>query len=381
MRKQEELDKIKSSIESIDLSIAGYQGLLKNEDNVNEFSNYEEQIRLLNEQKKGLEGKFQQICEAEIALIEEEIQGREDLLKTLEKRGNNEEITEHKNKIASLQEEISEIKENLKEMGLSTAKKVEDKENETKKVQEEKPQQKQKNEEFQAQIQEVTQTTQEEEQPKPTKSEQNRGRIKGMFQTLIAKLKQVREAQTKVDSELGRRNPEQVQEVVVEKTEMDLQNTTEQVEQNPQPQIPQQEAPAESPKQKLTTKFRKLLGMYAKTSLNLMKVNGQVQARVLGEKIKNSKVVQGMKNAAVITIGGAMATGEAMKNAKSTLQKAGKETVQNIVNAGRDRADSLVGKLEDSVYTKQARIAELQSDLQQGQKNAEREVDSEPEFA
>ena len=158
MRKQEELDKIKSSIESIDLSIAGYQGLLKNEDNVNEFSNYEEQIRLLNEQKKGLEGKFQQICEAEIALIEEEIQGREDLLKTLEKRGNNEEITEHKNKIASLQEEISEIKENLKEMGLSTAKKVEDKENETKKVQEEKPQQKQKNEEFQAQIQEVTQT-------------------------------------------------------------------------------------------------------------------------------------------------------------------------------------------------------------------------------
>lgn len=379
MRKQEELDKIKSSIESIDLSIAGYLGLLKNEDNVNEFSNYEEQIRLLNEQKKGLESKFQQICEAEIALIEEEIQGRESLLKTLEKRGKD--GIEQKNEIASLQAEMSEIEESLQKMGLSTAKKVENKENETEVVKKETIQEGQESEVLQAQMQETAETTQEEQQHKPMKSEQNKGRIKGMFQTLIAKLKQVREAQTKVDSELGRRNPEQVQEVVVEKTEMDLQNTTEQVEQNPQPQIPQQEVPAESPKQKLTTKFRKLLGMYAKTSLNLMKVNGQVQARVLGEKIKNSKVVQGMKNAAVITIGGAMATGEAMKNAKSTLQKAGKETVQNIVNAGRDRADSLVGKLEDSVYTKQARIAELQSDLQQGQKNAEPEVGSELEFA
>ncbi len=379
MRKQEELDKIKSSIESIDLSIAGYLGLLKNEDNVNEFSNYEEQIRLLNEQKKGLESKFQQICEAEIALIEEEIQGREDLLKTLEKRGKD--GIEQKNEIASLQAEMSEIEESLQKMGLSTAKKVENKENETEVVKKETIQEGQESEVLQAQMQETAETTQEEQQHKPMKSEQNKGRIKGMFQTLIAKLKQVREAQTKVDSELGRRNPEQVQEVVVEKTDRNLQNTTEQVEQNPQPDITQQEAPTESPKEKLTTKFKRLLGMYMKTSLNLAKVNGQVQARALGESIKNSKVVQGAKNVAVITIGGAVATGEAMKNAKSTLQKAGKETVQNIVNAGRDRADSLVGKLEDSVYTKQARIAELQSDLQQGQKNAEPEVGSELEFA
>lgn len=366
-------------MESIDLSIAGYEGLLKNEDNVNEFSNYEEQIRLLKGQKKGLESKFQQICVAEIELIQEEIQGRESLLKTLEKRGKD--GIEQKNEIASLQEEIGEIKASLQEMGLSTAEKVENKENETEEIKEETPQEEQESEVSQTQMQETVETTQEEQQPKLTKSEQNKGRIKGMFQTLIAKLKQVREARTKVDGELERRNPEQMQEVVVEKTDRNLQNTIEQVEQNPQPDITQQEAPTESPKEKLTTKFRRLLGMYAKTSWNLAKVNGQVQARALGESIKNSKVVQGTKNAAVVTIGGAVATGEAIKNAKSTLQKAGKQKVQNIVNAGRDTADFLLGNLESRIYTKQAKIAELQSDLQQGKENTEPEVGSDLEFA
>lgn len=363
-------------MESIDLSIAGYQGLLKNEDNVNEFSNYEEQIRLLKGQKRGLESEFQQICVAEIELIQEEIQGRESLLKTLEKRGKD--GIEQKNEIVSLQAEIGEIKASLQEMGLSIAKKVENKENETEEIKEETPQE---SEVPQTQMQETVETTQEEQQPKLTKSEQNKGRIKGMFQTLIAKLKQVREARKKVDGELERRNPEQVQEVVVEKTDRNLQNTTEQVEQNPQPDITQQEAPTESPKEKLTTKFRRLLGMYAKTSWNLAKVNRQVQARALGESIKNSKVVQGTKNAAVVTIGGVVATGEAIKNAKGTLQKAGKQKVQNIVNAGRDTADFLLGNLESRIYTKQAKIAELQSDLQQGKANTEPEVGSDLEFA
>lgn len=365
MRKQEELDKIKSAIESIDLSIAGYQGLLKNEDNVNEFSNYEEQIRLLNGQKKGLESNFQQTCEREITLIKEEIQGRESLLKTLEKRGNNEEITEHKNKIASLQEEISEIQDALEQMGLTNVKTAEPKESEPEEIAEEESQEEYKSMETQVQEQKPEEIISQEEQAKPTKSEQNKGRIRGMFQTLVAKLKQVREARAKVNGELERRTPEQAPEEVAK--EIESENATQQTESVPEPQSEQQ--PAETPKEKLTTKFRKLLGMYAKTSLNLAKVNAHVRARNLKEDVKNSKLVQGAKDVATITIDGVVATGEAIKSARGTLQKARKETVQSIVNAGKEKTDSLLGKLEDSIYTKQARMVELQSDLQQGYEN------------
>lgn len=390
MRKQGELDKIKSAIESIDLSIQGYEGLLKNEDNVNEFSNYEEQIRLLNVQKKGLESNFRQICETEMALIEEEIQARENLLKTLEKRGN--EGNEQKKEIASLKEELAEIQTSLKQMGLTSPKVAENEE--SKKIEEtqEELQEKPQNMEQQIQDQDHDQeqeqkrehkepVRQETETAKPMKSEQNTSRIKKIFQTLIAKFKQIIMAKQKVNGELEKRNLKEKNEKG--DGDVKLEETSQQIEQSAEPEIVPQKAVAKTLKEKLTTKFKRLLGMYAKTSWNLTKVNAQVEARKLKENVKNSKLVQGVKNAATITVGGVVATGEAIRNANSTVQKARKEKIQHIVSAGKVKTEDLLGKLEDSVYTKEARIAELQNDLQQGreQPKVENELGFEPEFA
>ena len=179
------------------------------------------------------------------------------------------------------------------------------------------------------------------------------------------------------------------------------------------------------PKETIVGRFKRLIGAYAKVQVDLAKVEIQLKKRDLGnwiddkkeqakiaienakESLKNSKVgqaaktvrnkvveganavigvagkvkdgvVNGAKTAGTIVIGAGALTAEAIENAKDTVKQAGQQTIQNVVNTGRDTANSLLDKLAENVQRKETRLLEKQQSLDNSQQKNIRE--SEPEM-
>lgn len=84
-----------------------------------------------------------------------------------------------------------------------------------------------------------------------------------------------------------------------------------------------------------------------------------------GVKNVGKKVFRGFKTAGTIALGVGALSVEAVQRAKNTVEKVGPESLKNIVNTGRENANSLLDKLEDKVMSKQLEVIEKQQKLEQ----------------
>lgn len=84
-----------------------------------------------------------------------------------------------------------------------------------------------------------------------------------------------------------------------------------------------------------------------------------------GVKNVGKKVFRGFKTAGTIALGVGALSVEAVQRAKNTVEKVGPESLKNIVNTGRENANSLLDKLEDKVMSKQLEVMEKQQKLEQ----------------
>ena len=84
-----------------------------------------------------------------------------------------------------------------------------------------------------------------------------------------------------------------------------------------------------------------------------------------GVKNVGKKVFRGFKTAGTIALGVGALSVEAVQKAKNTVEKVGPESLKNIVNTGRENANSLLDKLEDKVMSKQLEVMEKQQKLEQ----------------
>lgn len=84
-----------------------------------------------------------------------------------------------------------------------------------------------------------------------------------------------------------------------------------------------------------------------------------------GVKNVGKKVFKGFKTAGTIALGVGALSVEAVQRAKNTVEKVGPESLKNIVNTGRENANSLLDKLEDKVMSKQLEVIEKQQKLEQ----------------
>lgn len=85
----------------------------------------------------------------------------------------------------------------------------------------------------------------------------------------------------------------------------------------------------------------------------------------IGVKNVGKKVFRGFKTVGTIALGVGVLSFEAVQKAKNTVEKISPESLKNVVNNGREHANSLLDKLEDKVMSKQLEVMEKQQKLEQ----------------
>lgn len=103
----------------------------------------------------------------------------------------------------------------------------------------------------------------------------------------------------------------------------------------------------------------------AKTAVKMGILNSPPVRFVRGVKRIAGKVFKGFKTAGNIAIGVGALTAEAVGTAKDTIQRASTQSIKDLVNSGRDKANNVLDRLEDKVMDKQLESILKQQMLQQ----------------
>ncbi len=87
---------------------------------------------------------------------------------------------------------------------------------------------------------------------------------------------------------------------------------------------------------------------------------------VQGAKNTKDKAIQGAKTAGTIALGVGALTVEAMGAAKDALILGGRQMIQNLVMTGKNTANRILDKVQESTQIKEAQVKSMQYDLEMG---------------
>lgn len=372
------------------------------------FSFDEEELKNLKNRKKELEGNFRELAGKEL----EKIFNAVETLEAFAENANENVADNYAKSIENLEKEIAIIKIELENLGLSTDEIQKFENKRTEKAPEEEPKKEENLEE------------QEVEEPEMETVEKNR--LIRIFKALLERLAKIVGVKEGIAAELAERNidvehltnpelenqttelahEEQHPEQEVVQEEMEPQREAEEnqpeEEQEQESQVEAQQEEPEQPKSQKETiigKFKRVLAYRRQIKQIEKNVKKELRKRNremwiddkkelahetyenVKESVVNSKVVQGVKNAkeeakdkaiqgaktaGTIVLGAGALTVEAMGAAKDALILGGRQMIQNLVMTGKNTANRILDKVQESTQIKEAQVKSMQYDLEMG---------------